>query len=252
MLSLSEVRRDSSANVLIQVGEDLSKRYWCRHFIPFRRHFPSDWIRCRQKFFLPFVTNGSFLHLHIYRGIPADACPYTRERTEYDVNTIAFKEIFLPIRPSIRAVCHAFLRDDEEAEDATQEVYLRLWKARMRLDGLDNPRAYAIRIARNYCLNLIRKASNSPYPTSLEAAEVQEVSETHGGEADLLLSEQIGRLRQWLRGVSELHRTVFAMSHFRRLSNGEIAERLGLTEGNVRVILCRLRREAKEVMKDDA
>ena len=42
------------------------------------------------------------------------------------------------------------------------------------------------------------------------------------------------------------------MSHFRRLSNGEIAERLGLTEGNVRVILCRLRREAKEVMKDDA
>ena len=52
--------------------------------------------------------------------------------------------------------------------------------------------------------------------------------------------------------VSELHRTVFAMSHFRRLSNGEIAERLGLTEGNVRVILCRLRREAKEVMKDNA
>ena len=168
------------------------------------------------------------------------------------MNTIAFKEIFLPIRPSIRAVCHAFLRDDEEAEDATQEVYLRLWEARMRLDGLDNPRAYAIRIARNYCLNLIRKASNSPYPTSLEAAEVQEVSETLGGEADLLFSEQIGRLRQWLRGVSELHRTVFAMSHFRRLSNGEIAERLGLTEGNVRVILCRLRREAKEVMKDDA
>lgn len=192
------------------------------------------------------------MHLHIYRGILADACLYTRERTEYDVNTIAFKEIFLPIRPSIRAVCHAFLRDEEEAEDATQEVYLRLWEARMRLDGLDNPRAYAIRIAQNYCLSLIRKASNSPYPTSLEAAEVQEVSEAHGGEADLLLSEQIGRLRQWLRGVSELHRTVFAMSHFRRLSNSEIARRLDLTEGNVRVILCRLRREAKEVMKDDA
>ncbi|WP_373775798.1 RNA polymerase sigma factor [Porphyromonas loveana] len=45
---------------------------------------------------------------------------------------------------------------------------------------------------------------------------------------------------------------MFTMSHFGRYSNGEIAERLGLTEGNVRVILSRLRKEAKEVIGHEA
>ncbi|WP_373812497.1 RNA polymerase sigma factor [Porphyromonas loveana] len=168
------------------------------------------------------------------------------------MDTKAFKAVFLPLSPTVRAVCRVFLKNGAEVDDAVQEVYLRLWEARMRLDELADPRAYAIGTARNYCLGLLRAAKCRPRPVPLEVEDIGLLSDVQGADGEMRLSEQIGRLRRWLDGVAEPHRAVFTMSHFGRYSNGEIAERLGLTEGNVRVILSRLRKEAKEVIGHEA
>ena len=59
------------------------------------------------------------------------------------------------------------LESEAEAEDAVQELYLRLWESRDSLDGIRLPKAYAIRMLKNICIDRIRKASHETCPEEL-------------------------------------------------------------------------------------
>ena len=50
----------------------------------------------------------------------------------------------------------ALLSNEMEAEDVTQDVLIKLWEQRAHLDKIASPKAYAIRIARNKCIDTLR------------------------------------------------------------------------------------------------
>ena len=63
-----------------------------------------------------------------------------------------------PLRPLLLRVGRDFFRREEEAEDVVQETLLRLWLCRDRLAVDDGLRPIALRVARNVCVSMWRKA----------------------------------------------------------------------------------------------
>ena len=67
-----------------------------------------------------------------------------------------FTKTYFPLRRVVEQVCLAMLKNDSNAGDMVQEVFLKLWEERDRLDDVRCPKAYAIRVARNRCLDKLK------------------------------------------------------------------------------------------------
>ena len=71
-----------------------------------------------------------------------------------------FEHIAKTLRPRLIDLCNRFLisnRLPEEAEDMVQETLFRLWQMRERLDNYQSPEALAVTIAKNVCIDHLRK-----------------------------------------------------------------------------------------------
>jgi RNA polymerase sigma-70 factor (TIGR02960 family) len=65
-------------------------------------------------------------------------------------------------RGELRVHCYRLLGSYDEAEDLTQEAFLRAWRARETLAGVDNPRAWLYKIATHVCLDFLREHNRRP------------------------------------------------------------------------------------------
>ena len=82
-----------------------------------------------------------------------------------------FSAEYLSLAETLWQVAWYILEDDAEAEDAVQELYLRLWKMRDALDGIRNPKAYCITLLRNRCLDRLRQRRLVARPETLPEPE---------------------------------------------------------------------------------
>ena len=67
-----------------------------------------------------------------------------------------FSERYLPLGEGLFRVAYALLGAEADAEDALQDLYVKLWNDRDTLDHVHNPRAYSITLLRNLCLDRLR------------------------------------------------------------------------------------------------
>lgn len=142
------------------------------------------------------------------------------------------------------------LSNSDEADDATQDVLMKLWEQRDSLDSITSPKAYAIRIARNKCIDLLRapayRLRDPEEPTDLQ------MSATTASPQEILVArEQADRLNAWVQTLPEQQHEVFRLRHDEMLTNGEVAERLGLQEVTVRSMVSRLRKEARRLFEEN-
>lgn len=164
-----------------------------------------------------------------------------------------FNKTYLPLRNTILSVCVALLSNQEEASDMTQDVYLKLWEQRASLDEIVSPQAYAIRLARNRCLDKLKSARERLRDTSEKAdfALLQREDISANPHDQLVAKTTEQRLAHWVDQLKEPQRSIFRMRHYDMLSNTETAERLGLQETTVRSALSRLRKEVRQLFEEE-
>lgn len=124
------------------------------------------------------------------------------------------------------------IRDREEARDALQEVFTKLWLKRETLDIGDNLSGYLYNSVRNHILNLIaRKAVQAKYIDAIkDFTEQHEVLTDHRvreNQLKELIDREIANLPPRMREVFELSRK-------QHLSHKEIADMLGTSEETVK------------------
>ena len=68
----------------------------------------------------------------------------------------------LPFKDKLYRLARRILVSSDEAEDAVQEVYLKLWKGKQKIGSYKNPEAFAMTMTKNYCLDRLKskQASN--------------------------------------------------------------------------------------------
>ena len=137
--------------------------------------------------------------------------------------------------------CLHYLGDMESAREIAQETFLRVYTARERFDDTRVFRPWMLCIARNMCLNILKRGKIVPME-SLDALETSETGEVRpsfrastGSPFEGIVSdERKNLLLSVLNKLAPEVREVLVMRYFEQMSSREIAEVLETTEGAVR------------------
>ena len=120
--------------------------------------------------------------------------------------------------------------DDECANDAVQEAFLRLWTARVGYRQEGCLRSYLFRIVRNVCLDQTRRSR----PICQLSTEVENATPTGTTmEEDYQSAALLEAVRNAVKNLPEAERVVFVLSQYEQLSYKEIAEIMGCPVGTV-------------------
>ena len=146
----------------------------------------------------------------------------------------------------------ALLASQADAEDATQEVLLRLWRHLPRLNPF-NLRAWLFQTTRCYCLDQIRRRSNRAAPLPLEdgllEAQPDELAVNPCLAADSSL--RLEQARAALLQLPENLRSVFVLYEVNGLRYREIAATLGIPINSVKVYLSRARQRLSDLVTQE-
>lgn len=151
-----------------------------------------------------------------------------------------FQTEYLPLSGTFYQVAHYILEDAAEAEDAVQELFLKLWADRDSLEAVHNPKGYGIRVLRNLCLDRVRRRSRIAVPSELPEQECP-------GRQDEAVDnrEKLAKVLDAIKSLPDRQRTVLTLRTLDGLSYEEITERTGIGNLTLRVLLSQARRKIK-------
>src|SRR5487761_2219032 len=169
----------------------------------------------------------------------------------------AFVALVEKYKQPLHNFIHRTLRDETEAEDLAQNVFLQVYKSRDRYERTAKFSTWLFTIARNLCLNEIRRRSRHP---------AESLEETHGENEDqpsrqyedkkvflatdnVLHSELAGKIEEALAGLPENQRTAILLCRQDELSYEEIAEVLDCSLSATKSLIHRGRETLKEKLK---
>ena len=158
------------------------------------------------------------------------------------IRELEFKILCERHRDEIFRYARALLANQADAEDATQEVLLRLWRRLPRLNPF-NLRAWLLQTTRYYCLDQIRRRSHAAAPLPLEDAALDNQPDEFAVNPSLAADSRLRleQARQALLTLPENLRSVFVLYEVNGLRYREIAATLGLPVNSVKVYLSRAR-----------
>ena len=153
-----------------------------------------------------------------------------------------FKAEILPIRQKLFHIAKQILVEDEEAEDAIQEVLLKLWHTRNSLNQYDNLAAFATTVTKNHCLDRLKVKNRTEL-----------INETHNDRTSndnpyLSLEQKntVEVLHKIIENLPTLQQSIIKMKDIEEYEVDEIAEIIGTKVEAVRVNLSRARKKVRE------
>jgi RNA polymerase sigma-70 factor (ECF subfamily) len=161
----------------------------------------------------------------------------------------AFEHIVLQYERRVMTLSSRLLRGIDEAQDATQEVFLRAFKYLHRLDVRRPVEPWLMRITVNVCRDFQRKSQRRHYTFSeVPPAESETPGSTPDPYSGFAWEQERQRLWKALNGLPEKERMAVMLRDVEGFSTAEVAEILGSSEGTVRSQICRGRLRLKEAM----
>ena len=154
-----------------------------------------------------------------------------------------FQNEWLSLAGDFYRVAFYILEDAAEAEDAVQELFLKLWSGRDALDAIRSPKGYGLQVLRNLCLDRIRRSRKMETPEALPEPEWP-------GRQDEAVDqkERLAKVMAAVKSLPDRQREVLTLRTLDGLSYEEIAERTGMNQLTLRVLLSQARRKLKHVI----
>lgn len=163
----------------------------------------------------------------------------------------AFAEIVYSFQDAVYNLCYRMLGERTEAEDATQEAFIRAYNNIDRYDMNRSFKTWLLSISSNHCIDRLRKrrlkylSLDEPLPGSMELALT---SDQVSPEAQTMRDEQSEYIQTMLSDLSEDDRAGIILKYWYDYSYAEIAEVLDTTESAIKSRLFRARRALAEMM----
>ena len=183
---------------------------------------------------------------------PADEAEWARAAAGGD--KAAFARLVEKHKQSVYGLCYRLLGSGEESRDAAQEAFVRAYTGIRDFDPRQPFAAWVLRIARNHCIDLLRRrrpmlalASEGRGDDGPETGVAPELPDRFARSGEQMVQEQQAQ-RDLDRAVAALparYREVIELFHIQHKSYAEIAEALDVPMGTVMTWLHRARRELK-------
>jgi RNA polymerase sigma factor (sigma-70 family) len=164
------------------------------------------------------------------------------------MSTDLFTQRVLPMKDKLFRFAFRLLQNAQEAEDAVQEVLVKIWMKRGEWDRWENMEGYCMTITRNHCLDRLKVHT-------AHRVEVSAAAHLRSGDRDPAEKVQDkdlrNRVRQCMEALPEKHQLVMQLREMEGLSYQEIAAALSLSVDQVKINLHRARNAVKEVLIKD-
>lgn len=169
----------------------------------------------------------------------------------------AFEALVDRLEPRVFALNRRLLRQHQDAEDATQQTFLKVMENLDSFRGEASVSTWVLRIATNHSLTMLRKRRpERNLPLEVAGAgndgegrlpHPEYVANWKDNPADLAQRAEIKQLLDdALQDLDEKYRVVFTLRDMEQFSTRETAELLDISESNVKVRLLRARLQLRE------
>ena len=138
--------------------------------------------------------------------------------------------------------------NQEDAEEAVQEALARAWRAGPRTACIESPTAWLLQITRNESLRVLARRARLRTRELPEAAAAEPCAED--SRIEQLVSQSA--TRQALSSLDPAERAMLLLRYGEDLTQPELARRLDLPEGTVKVRLHRIRKRFAEALEECA
>jgi RNA polymerase sigma-70 factor (ECF subfamily) len=159
----------------------------------------------------------------------------------------AFEELVQKHQRSVLNLVFRYLADRARAEDAAQDVFVKVYKARAKYEPQAKFTTWLFRVAVNHCLNEIRARKHQP-----NLAPIEEILEepSPGNPDDRLNSAELrAAVREALDSLPANQRMAVILSRFHELSYEEIADAMDLSLQAVKSLLFRAKENLTERLR---
>src|SRR6267143_2135861 len=165
---------------------------------------------------------------------------------------VAWEQIVRQYWRKVFNVAYKFVGKHVEAEDLTQDIFVKIVKSLDTFDRRANFQTWLISISRNLCIDHYRsvRKERETIDRDVDANELSPLSHDPGPVAVLEQQDRVQLLKQAMAELPETLRTAVLMRDIQELSYQEIADQLRLPEGTVKSRINRGRTElARQVKK---
>lgn len=157
-----------------------------------------------------------------------------------------FIQTIIPLRNNLLVLARRYVGNQEEAEDVVQETFAKLWVIRDRLSKYDSPAALSVTVAKNICLNRIRKENRRM--SALEQMGSEAIQDDDGEERE----EEVKQVHAIIGRLPDLQQMVLRMKYIDEMEVEEIAQVLNCSRDAVWMNLSRARKKIKELYDTNA
>ena len=158
------------------------------------------------------------------------------------MNQIEFLKIINPFKDKVFRIAKRLLVSSEEAEDATQEVLIRLWNKKEGLNKYNSIEALAVTMTKNYCLDQLK----SKRASNLKLVHSNYSDREAGVDKQVEDKDSWNWVEKIMNDLPEQQRLIVQMRDVEEYEFSEIAQALEMNETAVRVALSRARKMIKE------
>lgn len=148
-----------------------------------------------------------------------------------------FCSIWIPLGENLLTTATSLLGSRQEAEDALQDLYIKLWTQKDTLDNVYNPAGYATRVLKNLCIDRLRKTRpEEEFPEEIIGPESPPVEQ----------AETIKRVSAAIQELPQSQRMILEMRTMRGMSYEDITEETGMSGLTLRVLLSKARKTLRK------
>ena len=153
-----------------------------------------------------------------------------------------FLNIVMPFKDKVYRLAKRLLVSNEEAEDATQEVLLKLWTNKKKIQEYKNVEAFSMTMTKNFCLDKLK----SKQAQNLKLVHSNYQDKNVSLQKQLELNDSVNWVSKIIEDLPEQQKMVIQLRDIEQYDFDEIGKMLDMNATAVRVALSRARKAIRE------
>lgn len=153
-----------------------------------------------------------------------------------------FLNIVMPFKDKVFRLAKRLLVSKEEAEDATQEILLKLWNNKQKISEYKNVEAFSMTMTKNFCLDKLK----SKHAQNLKIVHSNYQDNNLSLQKQVELNDSLGWVSKIMEELPEQQKIILQLRDFEQYNFEEIGKMLNMNQTAIRVALSRARKTLRE------
>lgn len=145
-------------------------------------------------------------------------------------DSAAFNEIYHLYRKKVQGYAYHFTRSSEEAEELTQDTFVRLWESRTKIDAEKNFEAFLYTLIKNNFLTALRRKARE---RNYQSQNIKQEQSFNAIEDQLDVKESKRIANEAIESLSPQVRKIYLMSRNDHHTHEEISQLMGISKNTV-------------------